>query len=534
MSGHPRGYTAGARTLLRTTLHHDGRNFGPFAALATLLSASSVLIYPWLFPDAFDRFAFSTAVGANPAIGLVFGPAFDLTTDEGFNAWRSLALGGFIAALGAAFAVTRNTRGQEDSGQAELLASGVLGRGARLGAAVGMGVLGSLLLGIVAATVTILCGGTVVASTLLAATFTCTGWMFTGVAAVAAQLGADARTSNTLAIGTLGTLFVLRGFAYAIDAPQWTIWVNPLGWMTETRPASGNHLWPLLLAVGLTLVLLTVAFIMESRRDFGQGVISPRPGPARGRVHTTRGLALRLNYSSILLWLAVMVMLGFVFGYMTVSVKDILAEQPGVAAVLAAGATTADQLVGVFLHTIIALLGIVASVPGVLVMLKVHSEEREDRLEPVIATRARRITYYAANVLLALGLVAVLVLLAGAVIGLRVQGSDVGLSFGDVVWQAAATVPAVWAVVALSVAVVGARPGVAIAAWAGVPVTFLLTLLGPSFKLPDWALGISPYWHVPAVANPDRDWWGLLGVAGVTAVLLVVGFAGFRRRDLAR
>ena len=85
-----------------------------------------------------------------------------------------------------------------------------------------------------------------------------------------------------------------------------------------------------------------------------------------------------------------------------------------------------------------------------------------------------------------------------------------------------------WTIVAFSALVVGVRPRVPLAAWAGVNVSFMLTLLGPSFNLPDWALGISPFWHVPVVTQSSPDWSGLLWVS-----LFTVGFVGFRRRDLA-
>jgi ABC-2 type transport system permease protein len=330
----------GTAPLLKATIRHDGRNFAPWVVVATALSASSVLVYPWIFPNEADRVGLATAIGANPALGIVFGPAFDLTTSEGFNAWRSLALAGFLTALGAIFAVGRATRGQEDSGQAELLASGVLGRGSRLFTGVGLALIGSLVVGVVSGVVTGLCGGDWESSLLLAATFTASGWMFTGVAAIAAQLGSDSRTANSLAVGTLGVLFMLRGFAYSVEAPEWTIWVNPLGWMTETRPASGDNWWPLLHALGFTVVTLVIAFALQARRDFGQGAIAPRPGPARGRVRSAWRLSLRLNRGSIITWGVAFAVLGIVFGYFTTSIHDILGKDSAVSAILAAGATT--------------------------------------------------------------------------------------------------------------------------------------------------------------------------------------------------
>lgn len=523
----------GTAPLLRATLRFDGRRLAPWVAVATLLSASSVLVYPWVFPSAQARAALAGAVGSNPALGLIFGPAFDLSTPDGFNAWRSLALGGFLAALAAIFAVTRATRGQEDSGQAELLASGVLGRSSRLLTAVAVGALGSFVLGLVAALVTVAFGGAWGPSLLLGATFTATGWMFTGVAAVTAQLGTDARTASSLAVGVLGVLFVLRGFAYSVDAPTWTIWVNPLGWMTETKPAVEDRWWPLLLAVALTAVLLVVAFRLQDRRDFDQGAIAPRPGPDRGRVRGPLGLALRLNRGSLVTWAIAFVALGVVFGYFASSLPDLAANDAGLQEFLgAAGGTQA--LVASFLVTILSLVGIIASIPGVQIVLRVRAEEMQDRVEPLIATPLTRTRYLGANVLVALGAPAVYVLVAGTVIGWLASNAGLGVSIGDVVLQALVTVPAVWTVVSIAVAVVGVRPPVTLAAWVGVLASFVLTLLGPTFGLDDWVLGISPFWHVPHTQVASPDWSGLGWLFLAAALFLAAGFVGFRRRDLAR
>ncbi|MFV0284903.1 MAG: ABC transporter permease [Demequina sp.] len=527
------GATTGTATLLRTSLKHDGRSFMPWLAIVTLLSVSSVLIYDWIFPEQADRAALQQAIDSNPAVGLIFGPANDLMTTDGFNAWRSLALGGFLTAMGAIFMVVRSTRGQEDSGQAELLASGVLGRSTRLLTGVGMALIGSLAVGVIAGGLTVLCGGGAENSWLLACTWTVTGWMFTALAAVSAQIGADARTSTAISVGTLGTLFILRGFAYSVEAPEWTIWANPLGWMQETAPAGDNVWWPLLLGVALAGVLLAVAFALEGGRDFGQGLIKPGPGPNRGRARGPWGLAWRLNKGSAITWTIAFVLLGFVFGYFATSITDLISEDSPVAAALASGAVNPDDLVGEFLVTVLSLVAIFAAIPSVQVMLRVRSEEMEDRVEPIMATATARARYYAANVALALLLPIFSMAVAGLVIAFLASGADLGVSVGEVWFQSLVIVPAIWTVIGVSVLVVGARPKVAVAAWGGVAATFVITLLGPSFKFPDWALGISPLWHVPNTLVADTDWTGLGWVSLFTLGFALVGFAGFRRRDLA-
>lgn len=524
---------AGSRPLLQATLRHDGRLMAPWVLLTTFLSVSSVLAYPWIFPDQAERAGLAAAVGSNPALGLIFGPAFDLLSTDGFNAWRSLALGGFLSAIGVIFAVTRATRAQEDSGQAELLASGVMGRSARLAAGVGVGLIASVLIGVVSGVATGLCGGGWNDSMLLAATFTATGWMFTGVAAVTAQLGSDARTANSLAVGTLGVLFIGRGVLYSLEAPTWALWLDPLAWLTETRPASGNHWWPLLPAVGLTALLLGVAFALQARRDFGQGVLAPRPGPARGRMGSPFALVRRINLTSLITWAVAFAALGTVFGYLATSVKDILGGDSAVQQILAAGATSPDALISAFLVTILSLMGIIASVPGVQVMLKLRAEELAERVEPVLATAVSRPRYFAATVVIAFLAPALYLVIGGTILAALVASADIGATFWPTFWQAIATIPAVWTVVAVAVAVVGARPIVSIAAWIGVLESFGITLLGPTFKLWDWVMAFSPFWHLPDVATGESG-WGLLWISLVTLLLTAIGFAGFRRRDIGR
>ncbi|UEA59831.1 multidrug ABC transporter permease [Gordonia otitidis] len=521
----------GTAPLLRASLTHEARSFLPWILLPTALSVSSVIVYPLLFPDLQDRKAFAATIGGNPALGLIFGPAYDLSTTDGFNAWRSLALGGLIAAIGAIFIVTKASRGQEDSGQAELLASGVLGRQSRLLTALLLAMVCSLAIGVVSGVVTALCGGGWGPSMLLGAGFTVTGWMFAALATVTAQIGSDARTASTIAVAVFGVLFVMRGFLFSMDAPTWTTWINPLGWIEETRPATGDHWWPLLLGVAFTVVVAAIGFTLQVSRDFGQGLISPRPGPPRGTLHTALGLALRLNRAQILSWACAFAGLGVVFGYFTGSVNDLFSANPAMTEIFASGAAAPTDLIAAFVTTILSLVGIIASIAGVQIINRMRTEELEYRAESVLATAVSRARYLGAGVIVAFGATAAFLIIAGVVVGIFASTADIGITFSNTVLQAIVTIPAVWTVTAIAVAVIGARPHAQLASWIGALASFVLTLLGPSFKLPTWALGISPFYHIPEVAGSQQNWWGLLWISLFTIGFLIIGFTGFRRRD---
>jgi ABC-2 type transport system permease protein len=251
-------------------------------------------------------------------------------------------------------------------------------------------------------------------------------------------------------------------------------------------------------------------------------------------VRSTWRLALRVNRGPLIAWAVAFVTLGLVYGRFATSADDILADNPAVTSILAAGATTPDALRGELLVTILSLIGIVAAVPGVQTMLKVRFEEMSDRVEPLLATAVARPRYYASNVALALLESTVYLLIASTIMGLLIADSDLGLTFDQVLVQAIAVIPAVWTITAISVTVVGARPQARLAAWVGVLASFVLTLLGPSFGLDDWVLAISPFWHVPVTTFGSPDLSGLVWISMFTVGFLVLGFAGFRHRDLAR
>ena len=528
-----RGALVGFRPLLRVSLRQDLKGIAPWVLLISALSGSSVLVYPWIFPDQQSRAELAVTVATNPAFSLIFGPARDLMSADGFNAWRAGALGGFFAGLMAILVVVRNSRAHEDSGQAELIASGVVGRQTRLGVAVAIAWVASLILGVLAPIVTISLGGSFVDSVTLAATFTASGFMFSGVAALTAQLASDARSASAMAVTVLGVAFVGRGFVDTIEAPEWTIWLTPLGWTQEVRVASDNRWWPLLVCLAFALGMALIAAVVQARRDFGLGLVPPRPGPSRAGLSASPWmLALRLNRAAVASWMFALAALGVVFGFLATTVGDLLVDNPQFAQIVAAGGASEEALTFEFLVTLLKLVGIIGAVFGVSLAVRVHAEEVEHRVEPLLATALSRPRYLASNAVVAWVAPAVAVTLAGTTLAVTASAVKPSVQVADVLQQALATIPATLTHVALALALVGAEPSRRFAAWMAVVASFVLTILGPLFTLRDWVLGISPFWHVPNVVRTSPDWSGLGWLALFVAGFTAVAFAGFRRRDV--
>lgn len=524
-----------AKALFMVQLRQSGRSMALWAALISALSASSVLAYPIVFPDADSRAALAATLAANPALSLVFGPARDLTTADGFAAWRAGSLGAFFSGLMAVLLVIRNSRADEDTGQAELVASGVLARRTRLVGALLVSYTGSLGLGAVCWVLTVAGGGEPRPTLMLAAAFTMAGAVFAGVAAVCAQLASDARTANTLAIAVLGGFFLTRGSIDAIEGPDWAKWLTPFGWLQQTHPSTEDNPWPLLASLCLAAGLAAAGLKLQARRDYGQGIIAPRPGPARGRsMAGIWRLAPRLHRSAALTWTAALTGIGILFGYLATRLGELLAGNPAMAEVVAAGAVDESGLAFGFARTLLHLTALLAAVFGVLTVLRMHEEEAAGRVEPLLAGSVRRAEYLASNGVIAFVGPTLALVLGGSGIGVVAASADDSLiSSRDVIWQTLATIPALWVLIGLAFLAVAARPALRVVGWLGVVLTFALTILGPTLDLPERAMNLSPFQHVPSVVASSPDWGGLWWLTCLGVTVITIGFLAFRRRDLS-
>ncbi|MDI2098174.1 ABC transporter permease [Ruicaihuangia caeni] len=523
----------GIRHLVPVGMRHDGPRIAPWVVLISALVATSVLAYNLLFTDAASIRNLTVSLSANPAFSLLFGPVEDLSTVDAFTTWRSLALGDFFAGMMAIFIVTRNSRAHEDSNQAELVASGVVGRSARLLAAVAMAAVAAVVLGVVSWVVNMLCGGEPIASLWLSATLTASALVFAGVAAITSQLASTAGAANSIAIVVLGAAYLLRGIADSTPGLEELIWWTPLGWAERIEPVGAQDWRPLVACVGLAVVLVAVAALLQSRRDYGAALIPQRAGRARGGlVASSWGLALRLNRASVIGWLIGFALIGTVLGNVAASIGDEFTKNPVLRQIITASGGASDDLIFAYMATLTHLLAIIASAFGVQVMMRMYSEESTGRTEAVLAgaiTRQRHLAGHAAIAFLAPA-VALALGTAALTVSARAAGSDVDA--GELLVQGLLAVPAVWVIVALAVALVGARPAARLLAWIAVVAMFGLTILGPTFNLWEWVLAISPLWHIPDVSASDADWWQLLCLALVIVLFTAIGFIGYRRRDL--
>jgi ABC-2 type transport system permease protein len=135
---------------------------------------------------------------------------------------------------------------------------------------------------------------------------------------------------------------------------------------------------------------------------------------------------------------------------------------------------------------------------------------------------------------IALGGSALLMLLTGVVVGLTAAASlGQPEMTGRVLVAALAQIPAVWVVVSLVMLAFGWVPRATAAVW-GLLVAFIVVgEFGSLWTLPEWVMDLSPLRHAPTLPVQAADLGAVLALTAAALALSVLGYLGWRRRDLS-
>ena len=532
--------------LVRLALRRDRVVLPVWVAAVAGLAWGVVASYQGTLLTEADRVATATFSAGSPLARVFDGPASgtSLGAMALVEGWKILAI---LTALMAAQTVVRHTRQDEETGRAELLGSAVVGRHARLVAALVVALGASLAVGAVSAVAIAAPSGLGWAGAwavgMAAAGM---GGVFAAAAAVAAQVFSTARAANAAAAACLGGAFLLRAIGDVtgevtdggvVVRSAWPSWLSPYGWGQQVRPYAEDNWWIAWLFLALTVILVVVAFVLADRRDIGPGMVPAPAGPARAAASlgSPFGIAWRLQRGVLLVWLAGLAVFGAVFGSLGDSVETYLADNEPMRAMLQSLAPGGDP-VDVYYVLTMAIIGVAAGGYVVQGLLRMRAEEVAGRVEPVLAAAVDRRRWLASHVAIVAGGTALVLLTAGLAAGLS-YGAASGRwaeGVGDLLAAAAVQVPAALALGGFVVAVFGVLPR-----WAG-PITWfalaaalVMGQLGKLFELPQWLLDVSPFTHVPLVPAEPFDATPVLWLSAVAIALAAVGFAAFRHRDLA-
>jgi ABC-2 type transport system permease protein len=521
----------GTGTLLRLALRLDRVRLPIWVLVLAAMPAGTASQYKTLYPDdaAIQKVS---GVLTNPSLEALNGPLYRATLG-GLTTWKIGMTEFVLVALMSLLTVVRHTRAEEETGRLELVGSTVVGRYAFLNAALGAAGLASLAAGLLSALLLLATGLAATGAFAFGLAVALVGLVFAGFAAVAAQLAEGARAAIGLAVAALGVSFLLR--AAGDTGPSWLGWLSPIGWAVRLRPYADERWWTLALLAALALGLAWAAYGLVARRDLGAGLLPERRAAATASagLGSPFGLAWRLQRGILLAWVVGMAVTGLVFGGSANGIDESLDAGSGITDLLARlgghkGITDA------YLATIYGITGLIVAAYTVQATLRLHAEESSGRVEPLLATPVRRLSWVFSHLAIAvLGsalLLAVAGLTGGLVYGAAVH--DVGGQTGRLLGAALVQFPATLVLAGLGVALFGLLPRFAALAWAGLIACFVALELGEILNLSQVILDISPFAHLPKLPGSSVEAAPLLWLTAVAVVLGVAGLVGFRRRDV--
>ncbi len=526
---------AGMPMLLRFRLRQDRFKLLCWIGGLALFSIGVAYALDGLFPSAEERQALAQTL-RSPAMVAIIGPsdALNAYTTGAMFAHRMMLFTALAVAIMNILIMNGHTRGDEEEGKVEMLRAASIGRLAVPGAAL----LEMLLVnGLLALVHGIGLGATGIAtmpfssSLLYGAALGAVGLMFAAAAALFAQLSTSGRGTLTLSLALLGGCYVLRAM---IDtrSPELS-WFIPLSWSYLTDAYVLDRWLPVMLALGLSVLLVLAALWLNSIRDVGAGFLPQRGG----RIHARRsllspfGLTLRLQRTMLISWGIAMLVIGLVYGSVFGSVDEFMAGNASLERLLPPG--SAGDLNAQFLSLLTVVLAVMGSIPALTSLFRLKSEENRGMLDNLWSRSVsrRHLFLLHCGFAAAVGVLALLLASAG-LYGTQASSMDHPFTAGVIFRAVLSYIPALLFVIGVGALLIGWLPHLTGLLWLYLAYCFISDYMGDLLKLPDGLKKLTIFSHVPKFPVDAWQWQPLLWITLIGVVLVAAGYAGYRRRDM--
>ncbi len=441
---------------------------------------------------------------------------------------------GFMAAfllplLGISL-VARATRREEESGRLELLLGGRIARHEPTLAALVVATATIVATAVLFAIGLTVCGVPLAGSVLYAFSLGALAFVFAGLAALLAQLTQHAREVYLWSLMVLAASYVLRGIGDATGT--WVSWLAPLGWAEKAAPFGDQRWWTLAIPLAAGVALGVAALRLASGRDLGSALVRGGAGPehAAPPLRSPIGFAAWIHRPAILGWLTGGVLLAGMMGALSQQLLGAMAGNPALAQAL--GIANGRPLDG-FVAATQLYLAVIAAGYLVQAIGTLRAEETGGRLETRLSGTMSRTRWLASHALVVFGGLMTIVLGSSLVLGLATAVSVGNMAeLGPTLTSGLAYLPAELVLAGLALALYGLRPRWFAIAWAGYAVMTFIAFLGPGLKFRQWVLDISPTTHVGNPPLGAIHSGALTLMASLATILVIIGFAAFRRRGV--
>jgi len=312
--------------------------------------------------------------------------------------------------------------------------------------------------------------------------------------------------------------------------------ISPLGLILRVQVYVQSFWWPVLIILSLSAVVMAIAFYLNSIRDMDQGFISARPGKkeASPLLKSPFGLTLRLLRNMLIAWVASIFIFGASYGAILGDIENFVANSDFYSQVIGSNPnfTTAQM----FVSMVTSIMSLLAIVPVLTAVLKIRSEEKEGRAEHVLSRVVSRTKYLLGYVMLAF--VASILVQCAIALGIYSAAAAVlpdpgDLTLGYLLEANLVYLPAIWAMIGITVLLIGLLPKASSAIWGYFGFTFFAVFMAriPGL-IPDWLAKTTPFGFVPQLPVDSVNYTTLAVLTVIAIGLTAFGFVAYRKRDM--
>lgn len=527
----------GTLHLARLALRRDRIVLPVWIAIFPLITVASASATMALYPDEASRMIAASAINDVPVAVALYGRIWGPTSLGALSLLKLAAMGGVMIGLLAIMLVTRHARAEEEKGRTELLGASVVGGWAGLTAAVIVAAVAMISIGVLSAGGLIAAGLPAAGSWAFGLAWATTGMAFAAISAIANQLTRTARSANALAFLVLAVAFLVRAIGDATgdsEAPSPLSWLSPIGWGQQVRPYAGDRFAVLPITVAFIALALAAAYVLDSRRDLGAGLLPDRAGRATAPSSLASPIALawRLQYGMLIGWLAGYLVISAIFGSIINDLSGMLDTPQAQQMIAALGGTTV--MLDAFMAMEFSIMAFVTAAYGIVAARRLATEETDGHTESVLATSVSRWQLLSSHLAVALVGTTLLALSQGAGFGLASAAQSGTLDrMGATMGASVVALPAIWLMVATVGLLYGLAPRLTYLSWALLVAFLLIAEFGALFEWPSWVTDTSPFAHIPKLPAAPMDWGPILVLLVLAAALIAAGTVRFRKRDLA-
>jgi ABC-2 type transport system permease protein len=338
--------------------------------------------------------------------------------------------------------------------------------------------------------------------------------------------------------GVAGTVMVALWVASGLNVGGPLIELSPFHWTADHLPLVGLYDWPGVAAVlVVAVILLALGVELFSRRDLGVTAGLSLPALPRD-VLGVRGPVARAFGDQLpraLAWGLGMGVMGALLASLAGPFARQIGGEAGLVQIFSAIFPGYDfATAGGWLQLYVVIFYIAAGFAAATFVSRWASDETEGRLEEILAAPLSRARWVLAGGVGAIGAVSFATLIVALGIGLGAAAG--GATAGDALLGSASLGIYAIAIVGVGVAVGGVwRTSLAAEIAALVVIaTYLIDLLAPALKLPDWFHQLALTAHL---GQPMIGIWDPVGIAACVVIAIggiLIGAWGVGRRDIAR